>query len=132
MCQAGDVYSQQKVEKESDIEITRVGVDIAKNVFQVHRADRRGRPVWKRQLRRAKLPRVLTEKLDPGCEIGMEECSGAHHWARQLRSRGFEVKLIPPQYVEPYVKSQKNDVTDAEDDGKRPITLMQIRYSRDA
>jgi hypothetical protein len=53
MCQAGDVYSQQKVEKESDMEITRVAVDIAKNVFQIHGADRCGRPKWKRQLRRA-------------------------------------------------------------------------------
>jgi transposase len=114
MCQAGDVYSQQKVEKESDMEITRVGEDIAKNVFQVHGADCCGRPVWGRQLRRANWLTVLTEKLKPGCEIGMEACSGAHHWARQLRSRGFEVKLIPAQYVKPYVKSQKNDVTDAE------------------
>ena len=77
------------------MEITRVGVDIAKNVFQVHGADRRGRAVWKRQLRRTNWLRVLIEKLEPSCEIGMEACSGAHHWARQLRSRGFDVKLIP-------------------------------------
>ena len=81
MCQAGDVYSQQKVEKESDMEITRVGVDITQNVFQVHGADRSGRPVWKRQLRRANRLRVLAERLEPGCEIGMEACYGAHHWA---------------------------------------------------
>jgi transposase len=114
MCQAGDVYSQHGVEKESDMKITRVGVDIAKQVFQVHGTDRWGRALWKRQLRRTGWLKAVSEKLEPGCEIGMEACSGAHHWARQLRSRGFEVKLIPPQYVKPYVKSQKNDVTDAE------------------
>jgi hypothetical protein len=64
--------------------------------------------------RRSGWLRALTEELEPGCEIGMEACSGAHHWARQLRSRGFEVKLIPPQYVKPYVKTQKNDASDAE------------------
>jgi len=96
------------------MEITRVGIDIAKNVFQVHGCGRSGRPVWRRQLRRSGWLRAVTEKLEPGCEIGMEACSGAHHWARELRSRGFEVKLIPPQYVKPYVKSQKNDATDAE------------------
>ena len=96
------------------MKITRVGVDIAKNVFQIHGADRSGRPIWRRQQRRSGWLRALTEKLEPGCEIGMETCSGSHHWARELRSRGFEVKLIPPQYVKPYVKRQKNDVTDAE------------------
>ena len=96
------------------MEITRVGIDIAKNVFQVHGCDQSGRAVWRRQLRRSVWLRAVTEKLEPGCEIGMEACSGAHHWARELRSRGFEVKLIPPQYVRPYVKSQKNDATDAE------------------
>lgn len=96
------------------MEITRVGVDIAKAVFQVHGVDRFGRPVWKRQLRRGNWLRILTERLEPGCEIGMEACSGAHHWARELRARGFEVRLIPPQYVKPYVKRQKNDATDAE------------------
>jgi transposase len=56
----------------------------------------------------------LLEAIEPGCEIGMEACSGAHHWARQLRSAGFEVRLIPPQFVKPYVKSNKNDANDAE------------------
>lgn len=96
------------------MEITRVGVDIAKNVFQVHGADRHGRRIWTGRLRRSNWLKVLAERLEPGCEIGMESCSGAHHWARQLRLRGFEVKLMPPQYVKPYVKRQKNDVTDAE------------------
>ena len=96
------------------MKITRVGVDLAKNVFQVHGVDRLGHLVWRRQLKRSSWLRLLTEKVEPGCEIGMEACSGAHHWARELKSRGYEVKLIPPQFVKPYVKSQKNDATDAE------------------
>lgn len=96
------------------MEITRVGVDLAKNVFQLHGVDRRGRCVWKRQLKRSNWLRVVTEKLEPGCEIGMETCGGAHHWGRELEARGFRVKLIPGQFVKPYVKSLKSDVTDAE------------------
>jgi transposase len=95
------------------MQITRVGVDLAKNVFQVHGVDRRGRCVWKRQLKRGSWLAAVSQKLEPGCEIGMEACSGAHHWARALRRRGFQVKLIAPQFVKPYVKSQKNDAADA-------------------
>jgi len=61
------------------MQITRVGVDLAKNVFQVHGVDRRGRCVWRRQLKRSNWLRALLEKVEPGCEIGMEACSGAHH-----------------------------------------------------
>ena len=57
---------------------------------------------------------VLTETVEPECEIGMEARGGAHHWARELKSRGFKVKLISPQFVKPYLKSLKNDVNDAE------------------
>ena len=57
---------------------------------------------------------VLLDKTDPSCVIGMEACGGAHHWARELQSRGYTVKLIPPQFVKPYVKSNKNDANDAE------------------
>jgi len=96
------------------MKITRVGVDLAKNVFQVHGVNRAGRCVWKRQLKRSNWLRVLTETLEPGCEIGMEACGGSYHWARELRSRGFVVKLVSPQFVKPFVKSQKNDANDAE------------------
>jgi transposase len=96
------------------MKITRVGVDLAKNVFQVHGVNRSSRSVFKRQLKRANWLRVLTETLEPGCEIGMEACGGSHHWARELRSRGFDVKLVSPQFVKPFVKSLKNDVNDAE------------------
>ena len=58
--------------------------------------------------------KVLLDKTEPGCVIGMEACAGAHHWARELQSRGYTVKLIPPQFVKPYVKSNKNDARDAE------------------
>jgi transposase len=84
------------------MKITRVGVDLAKNVFQVHGVNRSGRSVFKRQLKRANWLRVLAETLEPGCEIGMEACGGSHHWARELRSRGFEVKLVSPQFVKPF------------------------------
>ena len=96
------------------MKITRVGVDLAKNVFQVHGVNRAGRCVWKRQLKRLNWLQVLTETLEPGCEIGMEACGGSHHWARELRSRSFVVKLVSPQFVKPFVKSQKNDANDAE------------------
>lgn len=96
------------------MQITRVGVDLAKHVFQVHGVDRSGRCVWKRQLRSSSWLGVLSEKLESGCEIGMEACGGAHHWARALRERGYRVKLIAPQFVKPYLKSSKNDVRDAE------------------
>ncbi len=63
---------------------------------------------------RGKWLKTLLEKVEPGCEIGMEACAGAHHWARELQARGYMVKLIAPQFVKPYVKSNKNDHNDAE------------------
>src|SRR5450755_4427360 len=96
------------------MKIIRVGVDLAKNVFQVHGVDRDERAVWKRKLKREEWIKVLLEQIEPGCEIGMEACGGAHHWARQLQAHGYSVKLIAPQFVKPYVKSNKNDANDAE------------------
>lgn len=94
--------------------IVRVGVDLAKDVFQLHGVDRDGKTVWQRKLNRNEWVKVLLDKIEPGCVIGMEACGGAHHWARLLQSKGFVVKLIAPQFVKPYVKSNKNDVNDAE------------------
>jgi transposase len=94
--------------------LIRVGVDLAKEVFQVHGVDRHEKPVWRCRLKRDEWLRVLLEKVEPGCVIGMEACGGAHHWARQLQAKGFTVKLIAPQFVKPYVKSNKNDANDAE------------------
>lgn len=96
------------------MKIIRVSVDLAKNVFQVHGVDRDERHVWKRKLKRDEWIKVLLEKIEPGCVIGMEACGGAHHWARLLQARGYTVKLIAPQFVKPYVKSNKNDANDAE------------------
>lgn len=95
------------------MKISRVGVDLAKNVFQLHGVDNRGKALWKRQLPRNTWLRVLTETVEPGIEIGMEACAGAHHWARLLLAKGFRVKIIPPQFVTPFVKSNKNDANDA-------------------
>ena len=92
-------------------EVITIGIDLAKNVFQVHGVDAEGMTVIRRQLRRS---RVLPffEKL-PGCLVGIEACATAHHWGRQLIGLGHEVKLMPPRYVKPYVKRNKNDAADA-------------------
>ena len=94
--------------------LSRVGIVLAKNVFQLHGVDRHGKAAWRRRLMRDKWLRVLLEKVEPDCVIGMEACAGAHHWARELQAKGFTVKLIAPQFVKPYVKSNKNDANDAE------------------
>lgn len=96
------------------MKLTRIGVDIAKQVFQLHGTDRFERTVWRRRLPRDRWVQVLRDVAEPGCEIGMEACGGAHHWARQLQALGYRVKLIAPQFVKPYVKSNKNDAKDAE------------------
>jgi len=89
-----------------------VGLDIAKNVFHVHGADRTGRAVIRRQLRRAELLRFFANI--PPCTIGMEACATAHHWARELGKLGHDCKLIPARYVKAYLKTNKNDARDAE------------------
>jgi transposase len=96
------------------MKISRVGIDLAKNVFQLHGVDRQGKAVWRRQLTRDKWLKTLIDTVEPGCEIGMEACGGAHHWARELEAKGYRVKMLPPQFVKPYVKSNKNDANDAE------------------
>jgi len=96
------------------MKLSRVGIDLAKNVYQLHGVDRSGKTVWKRRLKRHQWFKALLDKIEPGCEIGMEACAGAHHWGRELQSRGYSVKLIPPQFVKPYIKSNKNDARDAE------------------
>ena len=96
------------------MKLFRVGVDLAKNVFQVHGVERNEKALWRRRLRREDWLKVLLETIEPGCEIGMESCGGAHHWARKLQEKGFRVKLIAPQFVKPYVKSNKSDANDAE------------------
>lgn len=92
--------------------ITTIGIDLAKSVFQVHGVDERGKVVLRKQLKRSQFA-VFFSNL-PACLIGMEACGSAHHWARKLQSFGHTVKLIAPQFVKPYVKSNKHDVADAE------------------
>ena len=94
------------------MQITTIGLDIAKNVFQVHGVDGEGRVVLRRKVRRDQLL-VLLGGLEP-CLVGMEGCATAHHWARELAALGHEVKLMPPAYVKAYVKRNKNDAADAE------------------
>jgi transposase len=96
------------------MKLTRVGVDLAKQVFQVHGVDRAERPVWCKRLKRARWIADLERDVEPGVEIGMEACGSAHHWARLLQSKGYRVKLIAPQFVKPYVKTNKTDANDAE------------------
>src|ERR1700720_156499 len=92
--------------------VSTIGLDIAKSVFQVHGVDANGHVVVRRQLKRRYVV-AFFEKLAP-CLIGIEACASSHHWSRQLRALGHTVRLMPPAYVKPYVKRQKNDATDAE------------------
>jgi transposase len=89
-----------------------IGLDIAKSVFQVHGVDADGQVVIRRKLKRRYLL-AFFEKL-PACLVGIEACATSHHWSRQLQALGHRVRLMPPAYVKPYVKRQKNDVADAE------------------
>src|SRR6266446_317244 len=89
-----------------------IGLDIAKSVFQVHGVDAIGKVVIRRQLERRYVLAVF-EKLPP-CVVGIEACATSHHWSRELKVLGHTVRLMPPAYVKPYVKRQKNDAADAE------------------
>jgi transposase len=89
-----------------------IGLDIAKSVFQVHGVDARGRVVLRKRLARGKVLEFFANL--PRCVIGLEACGGAHHWARELIGLGHDARLMPPQYVKPYVKTNKHDAADAE------------------
>jgi transposase len=93
------------------MQVTTLGIDLAKNVFQVHGVDAAGKVVLTKKLRRAQMLPLL-EKLPP-CLIGMEACATSHHWARELRALGHDVRLMPASYVKAYVKRGKNDAADA-------------------
>ena len=94
------------------MEITTIGLDLAKSIFQVHGVDASGQVVVRRPLRRAQMLPFFA-KL-PSCLVGMEACGTSHHWARELIKLGHEVRLMPPAYVKPYVKRGKTDAADAE------------------
>jgi transposase len=93
-------------------EVATVGLDLAKNVFQVHAIGADGAVLVRRKLRRAEVIGFFTDL--PSCLVGMEACASAHHWARELIALGHEVRLMPPAYVKPYVKRGKTDAADAE------------------
>jgi transposase len=110
LCQSGGVETPLK--EASVSQVTTIGLDIAKTVFHAHGADERGAMVFSRRLTRGKLLDFFAGQ--PRCVVALEACGGAHHWARQLQVMGYQVRLIPPAYVKPFVKRHKNDAIDAE------------------
>ena len=94
------------------MKITILGIDLAKSVFQLHGNDASGRPVLRKKLRRSELKSFLAQL--PICVIAMEACGSSQYWAREFRALGHEVRLIAPQFVKPFVKTNKNDAADAE------------------
>ena len=92
--------------------ISTIGLDLAKRVFQVHGLNHDGQTVLRKQVRRGQVLKFFAT-VSP-CLVGMEACGSAHHWARELRAQGHDVRLIPPQYVRPFLKTNKHDAADAE------------------
>ena len=114
-------------------EITTLGIDLAKNVMQLHGVDGRGVTVLRRQLRRAQLPRVLAQL--PACTVAMEACAGAPEWGRRSQAFGHQVRLIAPQFVKPFVKGNKTDRNDAEaicEAAQRPDAICGAQVGRAA
>jgi transposase len=110
MCQSGGVDHHLREASVSEVSI--IGLDIAKHVFQAHGADALGRAVFRKKIGRTKLLPFFASQ--PRCRVVLEACGGAHHWARELIKLGHDVQLIAPAYVRPFVKRQKNDAADAE------------------
>src|SRR5919199_804947 len=110
MCQGGGV--ERPPGEASMGEASTIGLDVAKNVFQVHGADAAGHVVFRKRLVRAKVLEFFARQAP--CVVALEACGGAHHWAREIVKLGHTVRLIPPAYVKPFVKRQKSDVADAE------------------
>ena len=94
------------------MQITTIGIDLAKDVFQIHGVDGQGKIVLRKQLRRGQMASFFVNL--PACLIGMEACGSAHYWARKLQEQGHVVRLMAPQFVKPYVKTNKHDAADAE------------------
>src|SRR3972149_7302640 len=112
MCQSGNGLNPLKRKGAAGRKSTTIGIDLAKNVFQVHGVDERGKAALRKQLKRKDVVKFFAN-LEP-CLIGMEACGSAHYWARKLSEFGHTVRLMAPQFVEPYVKTNKSDRNDAE------------------
>src|SRR3712207_2185683 len=93
-------------------EVSTIGLDLAKSVFQAHGADAAGAVIFRRKLRRDQVLAFFASQ--PRCLVAMEACAGGHYWVREIGALGHEIRLIPPAYVKPFVKRQKNDMADAE------------------
>ena len=93
-------------------EVSTVGIDLAKSVFQVHGSDSSGTVIFRKKIRRDQVLAFFSAL--PRCVVAMEACASAHYWAREIAAVGHDTKLIPPAYVKPFVKRQKNDAADAE------------------
>lgn len=94
------------------MEVITIGIDIAKRIFQIHGVDKNGKTVLKKKLMRDQVLSFMANL--PKCLVGMEACGGANYWEREITKLGHEVKLIAPQFVKPYVKTNKNDQADSE------------------
>src|SRR3954467_14664902 len=110
VCQSGGVEHHSR--EASMGQVSTIGLDLAKSIFQVHGADASGAVVFRKRLRRSQVRLFLAAQ--PPCTVAMEACGSAHHWARGIGMLGHAVRLIPPAYVKPFVKRQKNDMADAE------------------
>src|SRR3954465_7570696 len=110
VCQSGGVEHHSR--EASMGQVSTIGLDLAKSIFQVHGADASGAVVFRKRLRRSQVRPFLAAQ--PPCTVAMEACGSAHYWAREIGMLGHAVRLIPPAYVKPFVKRQKNNATDAE------------------
>src|SRR3954470_14087389 len=104
--------AKSKKERQVRMKAYLVGIDLAKSVFQVQAVTKKGEPILKKKVSRAKLIEVIRQ-LQPSI-VAMEACGGGHYWGRRFRQLGCKVRLIPPQFVRPFVRSNKDDVADAD------------------
>ena len=109
--------------------VSMVGLDLAKNVFQAHGADASGGVAFRKRMRRDGVLAFFARQ--PQCQVAMEACAGAHYWAREIAKLGHTVCLIPPAYVKPFVKRQKNDAADAEGDLRSGATADHALHCRE-